>query len=179
MQIQISGLMPGDVLIIKYNDTYWHTMLVVNNNRIAHAPSPGEPCVMEALASFASETKAEHTWNDSQLLERLYAYRYTGAMPYPSWVAFAEQWSVADAEGRITRYSASPNEEQKKDPQWHNYPRYRGVLKGDDSQNAAALPFGVDALSVGLPTALNYDAKYVYSRTFNYLLANDNSWAAK
>jgi hypothetical protein len=73
MQIQISGLMPGDVLIIKYNDTYWHTMLVVNNNRIAHAPSPGEPCVMEALASFASETKAEHTWNDSQLLERLYA----------------------------------------------------------------------------------------------------------
>jgi hypothetical protein len=162
MQIQISGLMPGDVLIIKYNDTYWHTMLVVNNNRIAHAPSPGEPCVMEALASFASETKAEHTWNDSQLLERLYAYRY-GAMPYPGWVAFAEQWSVADAEGRITRYSASPNEEQKKDPQWHNYPRYRGVLKGDDSQNAAALPFGVDALS----RTIKWARKYRYNEAFS------------
>jgi hypothetical protein len=36
-----------------------------------------------------------------------------------------------------------------------------------------------DWSAVGLPTALNYDAKYVYSRTFNYLLANDNSWAAK
>jgi hypothetical protein len=39
MQIQISGLMPGDVLIIKYNDTYWHTMLVVNNNRFARDQS--------------------------------------------------------------------------------------------------------------------------------------------
>jgi hypothetical protein len=36
-----------------------------------------------------------------------------------------------------------------------------------------------DWSAVGLPPALNYDAKYVYSRTFNGLLANDNSWAAK
>jgi hypothetical protein len=38
----------------------------------------------------------------------------------------------------------------------------------------------VDWKSVGLPASLQYDAKYVYSRTFNYLLANDTaSWTAK
>ena len=36
-----------------------------------------------------------------------------------------------------------------------------------------------DWASVGLPAAVNYDAKYVYSRTFNYLLSNDGTWAAK
>jgi hypothetical protein len=32
---------------------------------------------------------------------------------------------------------------------------------------------------VALPVAVNRDAKYVYSRTFNYLLSKDNAWAAK
>jgi hypothetical protein len=297
--------MPGDVLLIRYNDTYWHTMLVVSGDRIAHAPSPGEPCVTETVASFADETKRTQKWEDSELLEHLYAYRYTGDMPRLNWVKFAEQWCVPDRNSKITRYGASPNEEQRRDEKWFNYPRYRGVKKGDDdSHNSAVLPFGVDALwrtikwvkkyrdneafsinrgttccafimaciqtsfvnaavplggegqqkltqivkyfeekvrgdrghnkgevhaggalreqsnrglskrakkwaekgeyttdeqqvaalwsilleakqvlydweTVGLPSAVNRDAKYVYSRTFNYLLSNDTAWAAK
>ena len=57
MQIPITALTPGDVLLIKYSDTYWHTMLVVNGGRIAHAPNPGNPCIMETLESFAKETE--------------------------------------------------------------------------------------------------------------------------
>jgi hypothetical protein len=140
-------------------------MLVVSNGRIAHAPSPGQPCVTELLIDFAAETKSEHSWTDADLLGRLYAYRYTGnQMPYPSWVAFAEQWCVADAGNRITRYAAGPSATQKTDPQWLNYPRYRGVLKGDDDgHNAAALPFGVDALS----RTLKWAKKYRYNEAFS------------
>jgi hypothetical protein len=36
-----------------------------------------------------------------------------------------------------------------------------------------------DWATVGLPAAVNRDAKYVYSRTFNYLLSSDNTWAAR
>jgi hypothetical protein len=32
---------------------------------------------------------------------------------------------------------------------------------------------------VGLPAAVQYDAKYVYSRTFKHLLSNDGTWAAQ
>lgn len=37
----------------------------------------------------------------------------------------------------------------------------------------------VDWATVGMATAVNYDAKYMYSRTFNHVLANDGAWAVK
>ena len=164
MQIPLTSLMSGDVLLIKYNDTYWHTMLVVSGDRIAHAPNPGLPCVAETVTSFADETKSTQKWKDSELLGRLYAYRYTGQKPYPDWVAFAEQWCVPDVNNKFTRYAAQPNEQQLKDPNWKNYPRYRGVLKGDDDgHNAATLPFGVDALS----RTIKWAKKYRYNEAFS------------
>jgi hypothetical protein len=164
MQIPLTSLMPGDVLLIKYNDTYWHTMLVVSGDRIAHAPSPGEPCVVETLTSFAQETKSAQTWDDNTLLAHLYAYRYSGPKPYPDWVAFAERWCGRDRNDRITRYAAKPNEEQLQDKNWKNYPRYRGVLKGDDdSHNSASLPFGVDALSRTVKWANKYRCNEAFS----------------
>ena len=51
----------------------------------------------------------------------------------------------------------------------------RGLWK--DLQNKNLVNCGWTDL--GIPTGLQYDAKYVYSRTFNYLLTNDNAWTAK
>ena len=164
MLIPLSSLRPGDVLLIKYSDTYWHTMLVVNNGRIAHAPGPGNPCVMQTMTSFADETKREQKLDDEGLLRQLYAYRYTEQPPYPDWIAFAEQWCVRDVNDRITPYAPIPNEQQRQDPNWKNYPRYRGVFKGDDDgHNSLALPFGVDALWRTIKWAKRYRYKEAFS----------------
>jgi hypothetical protein len=109
------------------------------------------------IADFAHETKTDQSWNDQTLKERLYGYRYTGQAPQPGWAALAEQWCVADASGRLTQYARQPAGSELTAPEWKNYPRYRGVLKGaDDNHNAAALPFGVDALSRTVKWAKKY-----------------------
>jgi hypothetical protein len=160
----LASLAAGDVLLIKYNDTYWHTMLVVSNGRLAHAPSPGMPCVVETLAAFAQDARKTHSWSEGQLKAALYGYRYTGTMPYPGWAAFAEQWCQPDSNQVVTHYAASPNDDQKRRPDWKDYPRYRGVVKGtDDGHNAAALPFGTDALMRSIKWAWRHHMRIAFS----------------
>ncbi len=164
MQIPLTSLLPGDVLLIKYNETYWHSMMVVNGGNLAHAPGAGAQCTVEPIQAFAAETRKAHTWTEQQLKERLYAYRFNGAIPYPSWVDFAEQWCGTDANGKRTQYAPAPNEQQRNDPNWLNYPRYRGVIKiGDDGHNAAALPFGPDALLRTIKWANRYHLNAAFS----------------
>lgn len=165
MQIPLESLMPGDVLLFKYSDTYWHTTLVLTNQRVAHAPSPGTPCVTQPINELFEELKEDHKLNNEQAKARLYAYRFTGNKPHGSgWETLAEQWCGKDANDRITRYSPAPNDQQRLDPNWKNYPRYRGVLKGeDDSHNAQSLPFEIDALSRTVKWALKYRTNEAFS----------------
>ena len=162
MLIDIDALMPGDLLLIKYNDTYWHTMMVVNRGYLAHAPGAGKPCVVERIADFAEEAVASRDdWTAATLKNNLFAYRYNGsAMPYPSWVSFAEQWCDG-----VTHYAYQPTVEQTQKPEWKNYPRYRGVLKGDDDgHNAASLPFGPDALFRAVKWVQRYHMRQAFSQ---------------
>jgi hypothetical protein len=161
-------LVAGDVLIIKYSDKWWHSMMIVDNHRIAHAPGVGKKCKVETIDSFIADTlQADSKLTREVLLrDRLFAYRYKGKHKpdWQGWDEFAVQWCderTAYAPGRPRTVAAT-------DPNWKQYPRNYGVVNtdnpGEDGNVAASLPFGPDALYRTFKWAQRYHRNVPFSQ---------------
>ena len=168
MKIPPASLTAGDVLIVKYSDRWWHTMMVLDGARIAHAPGIGQRCTIDSVDGFIDSTvnpdpnaKRDKVDRQELLANRLFAYRAKGDMPWPGWDEFAEKW----CDGR-TPYAPGRPKSASADP-WRGYPRNAGVENPQspeqDGAVAAALMFGPDALFRTFKWALRFHENQPFS----------------